>query len=280
MLLAGQNKHCGRNIEQATETWRDVGIDHIMVKSNHDTALLSSWGNVIEEDFSRLGKLQKEYGVKYHLHPYNIFVTVGKNGYNLDFLNEETVPIYRKALKRIDDLIQENELYPLLTMHLTVMDYPFATKKQTEAEALRAGKNFFQSLDLKTQLGLETTHDPYRNPRWSLLGYKPEHFSEVIGDKDMSLVIDTGHLNIAQEPLEKFLKLPYSVASIHFNGNSGKEDEHAIPTRKNIKDADLVEELLKKVEGPIVFEIQLQKYGYSRDEIMRLIENTRTGKIV
>lgn len=278
MILAGQNKHWGRDIEQATETWLGFGVDHLVVKSNHDTALLSSWGNVIEKDFSRLGRLQREYGVRYHLHPYNIYVTVGKKGYNLDFFNEETVPIYGKALRRIDDLMQENELYPLITMHLTVMDYPFATKKQTEEEALRAGKSFFQSLDLKTPIGLENTHDPYRNPRWSLLGYKAEHFSEIIGNKKMSLVIDTGHLNIAEEPLEKFTSLPYPIASIHFNGNNGVKDSHEMPNRENMKDVELVESLLKTVDGPIVIEIQ--NYGYSRDEMMKLIENTRAGKIV
>jgi sugar phosphate isomerase/epimerase len=278
MLLAGQNKYWGKTLEDSTKTWLGFGISHLMIKSTEDTPLISSNGTIREEDFKRLGRLQKEYGVKYHLHPYNIFVNIEGDRYNLDCITNKTKVIYAKALKRVDELIQENELYPLITFHTPVLDYPNSKEKQEIKKALGNGREFFQSLELESTIGLETHHDPYRNPGWSLLGNEAWHFSEIIGNKkNISLVLDTGHLNMAKEPLRKFVDLPYDIVSLHFNGNNGKKDSHEIPTRDNMKDVELIEELLKKVKGPIVLEIQ--NYGYSKGDILKLIENTKAGKV-
>jgi len=279
MLLAGQNNYWGKTIEESTKSWLDFGIEHIMVKNNNNILLVSPEGKVITEDFKKLGRLQKEYGVEYHIHPYNSFANIEGNKYSLDFISDKSKAIYAKILKDFDALVQENELYPLITLHLPMLDYPNSIEKQEEAEAIKNGREFFQSLELKTTIGLETQHDPYRNPGYSLLGNKAWHFSEIIGDrKDFSLVIDTGHLNMAEEPLKKFLELPYPVASIHFNGNKGEKDSHEMPNRSNMKDVELIERLLKKVDGPIVLEIQ--KRDYSKDEILRLIESTKAGKVI
>lgn len=278
MLLAGQNKYWGKTVEEATKLWSNFGITHVMIKNAEDIPLISPKGIVRKEDFKRLGELQKEYDVRYHLHPYNLFVNFENNTYNLDCVSDKTKGIFTKVLRDFDRSMQENSLYPLITLHLPVLDYPGSKEKQKEEKALKNGKEFFQSLDLETPVDLEVVHDPYRNSGWSLLGYRAWHFSEIVGSKRFSLSIDTGHLNLAEEHLKKFVDLGYPITSLHLHGNNGKGDMHEIPNRNNIKDVELVEKLLKKVKGPIVLEIQ--NHNYSRDDILKLIENTKAGKIV
>jgi sugar phosphate isomerase/epimerase len=280
MLLAWQNKFWGKNVEETTKVWLSFGIKHVMIKNTENFPLISTDGTVREKDFKKLGKLQEEYDVKYHFHPYNTMIKLNGEKYrlqNLDCLSNKTRLTFAKILKNIDELIQENNLYPLIVLHLPVLDYPGSEEKQAAEKALESGKEFFQSIEIKSTIGLETTHDPYRNPGFSLLGNKALHFAEIIGNKkNINIVIDTGHLNMAEEPLKKFIDLPYQIISLHFNGNDGKSDSHEIPNRNNMKDIELVEKLLKKIKGPIVFEIK----EYSKENILKLIENTRNGKII
>jgi len=273
-MLAAQNKYWG-TVEEATKLWLGLGIGHLMIKNTKDIPLVNPKGEVVYESFRRLGKLQEEYGVSFHTHPYNNFVQTGGRRFNTDSLSKPVVSIYRKLLHDMDNQIQENGLFPLITLHLTVLDYPGSNEKKTEEEGLKIGKEFFQSLELKSDLVLETMPDPYKDRKYSLLGCKSKHFAEIIGDRDFGLCIDTGHQFMAKEPLKNFLGLPHPVRSIHFNSWVGDTDSHHIPNRQNMREVELVEGLLKNVRGPIVFEIR--NYDYSEEELRRLIEDTLKG---
>jgi sugar phosphate isomerase/epimerase len=274
-MLAGQNKYWGKTLEEATKIWLNLGIDHLMVKKTEDTPFVTPKGELVYETFKKLGKIQKEYGVSYLIHPYNNFVQTRDRTFNTDSLSKPVIPIYRKILQELDNQIQENELHPLITLHLTVLDYPGSNEKKTEEEGLKIGKQFFQSLELKSDLALETMPDPYKDRQYSLLGCKSKHFAEIIGDRDFALCIDTGHQFMAEEPLKNFLDLPYQVSSLHYNSWVGDTDSHHIPNRQNMREVELVEGLLKNVRGPIVFEIR--NYDYSEEELRRLIEDTLKG---
>jgi len=275
-ILAGQNKYWG-TLEEATKTWLDVGIDHLMVKKLEDTPFVNQNGELIYETFKKLGKMQEEYGVSYLLHPYNNFVQIGNRRFNTDSLSKPVVPIYRKMLEDMDNQIQENGLYQLITLHLPVLDYPGSNEKKSEKEGLKIGREFFQTLELESDLALETMPDAYKAPGYSVLGFKPQHFVELIGDRDFGLCIDTGHQFMAEEPLKNFLGLPYPVLSVHYNSWVGDTDSHHIPNKQNMREVELVEGLLKSVKGPIVFEIR--NYDYSEEELRRLIEDTLKGVI-
>jgi sugar phosphate isomerase/epimerase len=277
MILGCQNKHWG-NIEEATKFWLELGIDHLMVKNAENIPLINAKGEIRYEDFRKLGRLQDEYGVKYHLHPYRFFVKRRNDEILLDTLSNDARTLYKNIIKEIDNQIQENGLYPLIVFHLTTLDDPELPYKQTEEMGLKQAKEFFQSLDLKSNIALETMHDPYRNPGYWLLGYKANHFLEIIGDRKFGICIDTGHLFMAEEPLRKFLELPYPILSIHYNGCDGKSDSHHLPTKDNIKDAELVEKLLKSVKGPIILEIR--NYGYSKEILKKIISETKKGVVL
>lgn len=265
MLLAGQNRYWGE-VEEATEFWLGLGIDHIMIKRAEDMQLLDENGKVIEEDFKKLHKLQEKYRVKYHLHPYNL---VFNNVYVTSYF-KNTQPILKQILTDLDKRIQKYGLYPLITIHPPEFDHPKHHFDIDEKTAFKDCIDFFQNLSLKSKLALETMSDPYRNPGHALLGYKPEHFLKLIGNKNFGLCIDIGHLKMAEEPLKKFLELPYPIYSVHLNGTDGTEDKHFLPTRENVGDFEGVVKALKKCQGPIVFEVR--SYNYSEEEVKECID--------
>lgn len=265
MLLAGQNKYWGE-VEEATEFWLGLGIDHITIKRVEDMQLLDQNGKIIEEDFKKLGGLQKKYNVRYQLHPYNFIFT---NAFITPSL-KNTQPMLYQILADLDKRIQEYGFYPLLTLHLPIIDHPEHHLGLDEKTALKNSLDFFQGLNLKVPVALENMPDPYRNPGHSQLGYKSEHFLRLIGNKNFGLCIDTGHLKMAEESLKKFLELPYQIYSVHLNGTDGTEDKHLLPTRENIGDFKGVVQVLKKCQGPIVFEVK--SYNYSKEEVKECID--------
>lgn len=265
MLLAVQNKYWG-TLEEATQFWSNLGINHLMIKPVGDFQLLNRDGEIIEENFKRLARLQEKYRVRYHLHPYNLVV----NGVYLTPSLKRAQPILRRVLVDLDQKIFEYGLYPLITLHLGRFGHPEYAFDLDEKSALESSVGFFQNLNLKSRLALETMHDPYRNPGHAMLGYKAEHFLKSIPDKNLGLCIDTGHVKMAKEPLEKFLELPYPIYSVHLNGNDGTGDQHQLPTRENVGDFEQVVRALKKCEGPIVFEIRND--NYSSEELGRCID--------
>ncbi len=273
-MIGAQIKYWGR-IEDATKFWSELGINYLLVKQQDDMIFIKPNGKIDEENFKRLGKLQKEYGVKYEVHPYHLFV----RNKLLDFLSdEESKIIFKKILEEIDRRIIEEELAPLITIHPPEYSNPNYKYRQTEEEALKAGKDFFRKLELQSSLALETMHDPYRNPGFALIGYRSKDFVDLIGDKSFGICLDTGHLNLAKEPLENFLKLPYKILSIHLHGNDGNSDKHEIPTKRNVKNWELIEKMLKKVSCPVILEIR--NYNYSRDLLENLIKNLKKGVLL
>ncbi len=264
MILAAQNKYWG-TLEKATQFWLDLEVNHLMIKRGKDIELIDQEGKIVEEDFKKLSKLHDKYGVKFHIHPYNLIL---KNHYMTPSLRDSQPMLY-EILINLDEKIHEYGLYPLITIHLPRFDHPKYHFGLDETIALENSHNFFKTLRLKSRLALETMHDPYRNPGHALLGYKAEHFTKLIGDRDFGLCIDTGHLKMAEESYEKFLKLPYPIYSVHLNGNDGTKDQHQLPTKENIGDFANVAEVLKRCEGPIVFEAA--DYNYSKNEIKECI---------
>lgn len=270
ILLAGRNNHCwGRSLEEITEFWLTLGIRHVMIALTADNARYIENGQVIEKQFEQFQRLQEEYDVKYHLHPYAI--RTGKRLF--DFSIRECHPVLRKILIGLDEKIHQYKLYPLITVHLPVFEKPDYNLKVDKQIALENGKSFFQNLDLKSRLAMEIMHGPHKNKREggvALLGYKAKHFREIIGDKNYGLCIDVGHLNLADEPLEKFLELPYPIYSVHLHGNDGTTDEHAMPTKGNVRNVEAVKKMLSMIDGPVVLEIR--NHNYSLDDFKRLFE--------
>lgn len=264
MLLAAQNKYWG-TVEKATQFWLRLGINHLMIKRKGEIRLIDQNGRVVEEDFKKLHQLQEKYNVKYHLHPYDL--VLGNLYITSSVRNAQ--PALNRILTNLDEKIYEYELYPLITIHLPRFDHPKYSFDLDDKAALKNGVDFFKNLELKSKLALETMHDPYRNPGHALLGYKAEHFLKLIRDKNFGVCIDTGHLRMAEEPLEKFLELPYPIPSVHLNGNNGTKDQHQLPIRENVGDFKKVVEALKRCKGPIVFEIR--NFGYSERELKKCI---------
>lgn len=267
ILLSGHNKYWG-TLERATEFWLKLGINHAMIKWTEDTRFIEN-GQVVEKEFERYQRLQERYGVKYHLHPYELRT----NGKLITSALKEFHPILKNLIRELDEKIHQYKLYSLITVHLSVFASHKYNLKVDERVALENGKEFFQNLSLKSKLALEIMHAPYKDlnaPGAGLLGYKAEHFRGIIGDKDYGLCIDVGHLNMVEEPLEKFLELPYPIYSAHLHGNDGTRDEHRMATKTNVKNFKLVKKMLKQVKGPVVLEIR--NYGYSKDDFEELFE--------
>lgn len=267
ILLAGQNNYWG-TLEQATEFWLSLEINHVMIKLTRDTRYIEN-GKVVEAEFERYQKLQKKYGVKYHFHPYAI--RTGKKLF--DFSIKARHPVLKKIFMNLDENIQQYGLYTLITAHLPVFEKPDYNLKIDKQIALENGKEFFQGLNLKSRLALEVMHEPFRNKfegGTALLGYRAEHFQKIIGNKNYGLCIDIGHLNLAEEPLEKFLELSYPIYSAHLHGNDGMRDEHRMASRKNVKNFELVKKMLKMVQGPVAIEVR--NYNYSVDDFERLFD--------
>ncbi|MBW3001517.1 sugar phosphate isomerase/epimerase [Candidatus Woesearchaeota archaeon] len=273
MLWAGQNKHWG-NIEEGTQFWLELGINHVMVKDYQDTPLITREGELQLDTFEKLRKLQEKYKVKYHFHPCNL---VAKKTYLTPAI-KEAQPILKGFLKDLDTIISDHGFYPLITLHL-----PFITHQRykidiDEKSALELSVDFYQDLDLKSRLALETMHDPYKNkkkPNNNLLGYKPEHFTKIIGEKNtqkknIGLCIDTGHHNMTETPTQDFLELPYPIYSVHLNGNNWEEDEHALPNYLSVRDFKATIKAIKKCEGPIVLEIK--RNNYSKNQIKECLD--------
>lgn len=244
-IFAGQNKNWG-TVEEATETWLRLGIDHLMIKQTPDLSLVDSDGQVKEEDFEKLAELQEKYGVRYHLHPYD--------------LNSEVL-IDQDLLLQFDRMVQKYGLYPLITIHLARYSHPKYGAQMDEGEALLKSETFFQNLELNCKLALETMHDPGRNPGYSLLGYKSSHFMTLLnGRDDLGLCLDFGHMKMAEEYSMTFLNLPFEILSLHVETNDESKDCHWPLTRENVgKDEVLLREAIKFCRGPIVIETKPEK---------------------
>lgn len=267
ILLAGQSKRWG-NLEQATEFWLRLGINHLMIKVSKDTPYIKN-GEVVEKQFERYQRLQEKYGVKYHLHPYDLKT----DGQLLDFSLEQCHSFLHEIFVELDKKIHQYNLYPLITVHPPKFNDPRYNLEINEEIALKNGIEFFErlgSMNLKSKIAIETIHDPYRNSGFALLGYRAGHFQEIIGDKNYGLCFDVGHLNLAKEPLEKFLELPYPIFSVHLHGNDGTGDKHQMATKSNVKNFEATKKMLKEVKGPVVIEIE--NHGYTPDDFKRLFE--------
>jgi sugar phosphate isomerase/epimerase len=275
MILSGQNRFWGDTIEESTRYWQDLGINHVMVKKTWDIHFFTPEGKIIEEEFRKLGRLQNEYGVEYHVHPYTIKLS---DGYFLDSFSDATKDRFERAIRDLDRAVQENGLYPLITLHSPMLDYTGSNEKQSEEKAIGNAKDLFRNLDVRTPIDLETVNDPYAaNDGWGFIGNKPRHFTEIIGKGKYTMCVDTGHLNMNSEPMTKFLELGIPVTSVHFHGNSCRSDEHVMPTKENLKNYSTIESFLKTYDGILVFEIR--NAGYSKEDVLRLIENTKARRI-
>ncbi len=178
-------------------------------------------------------------------------------------------------MENLDEQIQASGIYPLIDLHLPVLD-GLGIEKRNESWGIQRAKKFYQGLDLDTRISLENMHDPYRNGNngfW-MMGNKPEHFTEIIGDRDYSITIDIGHLRLSEAGLEDFLELPYDVGCVHYHGNDGNSDSHQIPNENNVDDFEDVKELIGSVGGPVVLEVRCNKYP--REEVRSVIDRIRT----
>lgn len=257
-MLGGQNKYCGKTIDDAINYWNGLGVYHIMVKSTNGFPLVKN-GKVHVESFKKLERLQNEDDrLSFHLHPYNIKIERNGQKILLDFLSENTAGDYKKLLEGLDEQIQTRGLYPNMDLHISVLKAPPNYGPRNEERGLYLAERFFQDLDLETNVSLETMHGPDKNPGYRGLGDKPEHFERIIGDrtKDYKICIDTGHHGISEHSAKEFLKLPYEIGSIHHHGNDGNRDQHLLPNRNNVRDFDCVEGLIRKFDGPVVLEIK------------------------
>ena len=265
MLWAGQNKNWG-SIEEATRTWKEAGVGHVMVKHFQDVRLIDEHGSLVEETIKKLSRLQKEFGVEYHFHPYNLKI---KNSILTPTI-KETRPVLKKFLQDLDRHISKHGFYPLITLHLPVIKHPKYSVDVDEEKALGISRDFFQDLNLESKLALETMHAPRRNsrePNVALLGYKPEHFTKTIGEKKYGLCIDTGHQNLMNEETQSFLELLYPIHSVHLHGNDWHEDSHIMPTKFNVRDLTGALEAIRKCKGPVVLELNKHYINYSKEDI-------------
>lgn len=265
MILAGQNATWGKNLKQATQFWKRLNISHIMVKWSQELPFLNNSGKANENTFKKLGNYQKQFGVKYHIHPYDLSL----RSIYLTPSFPKAKPILKQLLQQFDKLIYRYNLYPIIILHCPRMGKDSIGFKITHKQALKKTGNFYQNLNLKSQLVLETMHDPYRNPGHALLGYKPEHFKQLIGNENIGVCIDTGHLNMSKAGIKPFLNLPYNIHSLHINGNYKDKDSHLIPTSKTLDEYNLLHTLLNKCKGPAVFEIKRQP-TYTKQKIKKL----------
>jgi sugar phosphate isomerase/epimerase len=270
IMWSGQSKHWGK-LEEATKLWADLGMKYIMVKHTLDSPLLDIAGDLEKHTFEKLSSLQKEFGVNYHFHPFDIkvkgqFLTTSKPGDR---------KVISNLLQGLDQMIDKYGFYPLITLHLPFFWSPKRQIKIPEPDALKQSIDFYSQFDLKAKVAFETMHSPYSNENGvsAAIGYKAEHFINVLGDnrKGYGICIDTGHENLSCDNTRKILDLPYRVFSMHLHGNRKCEDSHELPTRQNIRDYDATLAAIKKCTGPIVLEIR--DYGYSKDDIRKCMED-------
>lgn len=267
MLFAGQNNYWGK-LEDSTKLWLAIGIKHVMIKPKYDTPLIEKDGKLREEDFKRMGEMQKKYNVKYHIHPYNLVV---KNRF-MTPADKNTHSEYKKILQEFDEYIQKYSLYPLITIHPGAYVRPENNLNLDENTALENAAEFFQNLKLKSKIAVENMFDPYRNGNHLYLGYKAQHFRDIIKDKNIGLCLDTGHLVMQKEPIGRYLKLPYPIYSMHLNGNDAKKDIHFAPSKDNIVDFVDIVKAMRKCEGPIVLEVANHDNRYAKEDLEKCYE--------
>jgi sugar phosphate isomerase/epimerase len=252
ILWSGQNGRWGE-LEEATRAWTDMGMKSIMIRQIPSSMLLSNTGELVEPTFQELSKLQKEFGVKYHFHPFDLEV----KGKFLTLSTPEERKVMKYFLTELDQRIEKYSFYPLINLHLPFFVRPKQDIKIGEKEALSQAIDFYQDLDLKANVAIETMHDPFMNGEsgTAILGYKASQFREIIGKKNIGLCIDTGHINLSAEPTRIYLALPYPIHSIHLHGNNLHNDQHQLPIYLNVMDYNATIDAIKKCTGPVVLEI-------------------------
>jgi sugar phosphate isomerase/epimerase len=266
VLIAGQNKYWGTT-EEATACWLAAGADCLLIKNNKDDfQFFDNEGNPNELHFEKLQNLQKVYGVRYLIHPYNVMF----DHVILESPAKEDQPKLLKVFEILDKKIRQYDLYPLITVHMPMFKHVRHQIYSDEEEALRNGKELFQKLKIKTDLCIETMFDPGKNPNIDTIGYNAEHFIYLIGQKRIGICIDTGHLNMANAPLQDFLKLKYPILSMHIHGNDGIRDKHELTTKENVKNFDQVVEAVRNCKGPIVLEAR--NYNYSKQQLKDCVQ--------
>ncbi len=257
ILWAGQTKYRG-GIKKAIEWWQEMGINHLMVKKEQeaDMSLIGTHGYAVEENFKRLGNLQIKHGIRFHIHPYNLIIGT----LPLSVSSISTQDKLARVLTEFDRYIQIYDLYPLITTHPPRMKWPDRSFTLTEEKALDNSLNFYKYKlsGIKSRIAIENMHDPGRNQEGhELLGFKAEHFLKLIGDnQNLGLCVDIGHSLLADEPLENLLKLPYPILSVHLHGNDTTDDQHVLPNVDNVGDLEVVKKVIRKCEGPVVFELR------------------------
>ncbi len=271
-IFAGQNKYFGETVKEVTEFWLDLGINHIMIKQTKDMLLVMG-DETVEKDFQKLTTLQEEYGVVYHLHLYDLKSSGKRKTSENNQAGFDKILIRLDHLLLLDSMIFKYGLYPLITIHPAKFGDPSWDYDVDEEIVWKKNLEFFKELNLDSKLALETMHDPDRNPGYKLLGYKAEHFENILNKNnslDLGLCIDTGHSKMAEEPLSNIIKLPCPIYSVHLNGNDGSADQHHLPTFDNVGDFQAVIKALRRCQGPIVLEIG--NHNYSKEEIKECIQ--------
>ena len=97
---------------------------------------------------------------------------------------------------------------------------------------------------------------------------KPMRLVELMTDLDapnVGVVIDTGHQNIVDDPVETLRIIGEHLITLHLHDNHGEQDEHLLPGRGNV-DWNGVVDALHEIEYPGVF-----MYELSRPEDLSLI---------
>ncbi|MBU1198933.1 MAG: sugar phosphate isomerase/epimerase [Nanoarchaeota archaeon] len=272
MFFAGQNKYFG-TIEESTKFWKELGLNHLMIKPDSPNfELIDEQGRLQIENIKKLSKQQREFEVEYHFHPYNMKA----NKKIMQAASTETNSILEKMLKELDQAMQDYGFYDLITLHISRVVHPKYNINMDEEETIQRSADFFQNLNLKTRIALETMYDPYmnlRSPGTYLLGNKPEHFKRVIGqEKNIGICIDIGHLNMSRTSVKEITDLPYPIYSVHLHGNDMQRDTHLLPYYETIRDFEGIIDAIKICEGPVVIELSTKFQPQTKQGIKNCLE--------
>ncbi len=278
--IFAQNRYWG-SLEEAIDLWKNnLGVEGMMIKQTNDLTLIKPNGRIDYESFDKLGRLQKEYGISFNLHPYDHQIFADKDKIYLDFLGPAEAEHYARLIGEMDKQIHKNELDPLITLHLGAIEIPGYMRARTTKRALDASIYFAGLLNkqkIESEIAFENMPDPGKNGEIHLIGNKYEHLKKVLeaGDEiDAGLCIDTGHDTLSEESItdEYLEKREYELKTIHFNGTNGEWDSHHIPSKDTVRGFEKSKNLVKEAKRVV---LEIKNYDYDIETLQDFVDKVK-----
>lgn len=246
MLVLGAIQNL-KKTGQLLDMWSEAGADGVAFTVPVD---------MLDGRFFDDAKTAVDRGLRVAIHP----IEIGKYAYTPTEPGTHGFLLEKLALTM--DNVKLLGLEPFLIIHpprLAIPDMTLCGKKEVdERTALENSLPFFDKLSRiasqsSVSIAIENMHDPYANPGNALYGYTVAQLESICNGRGFGVCLDTGHAKLSVTSVSEYLNSSLNIITVHLQGNDGSYDQHQLPNKRNVGDAQGVLRLLA-LNVPVIIE--------------------------